>query len=332
VKDVPEWKGKEQILPWLRGFRDFCNGYTVRSGDVQSAIFRCKARITADPSGSWFQETDASTFVRNDVHGNPEWGPSWLALAQHLEEMLVPQDWYERAAENWIKLRQTQHLGKAEDFTDFKTRFLDGLNKYNVARRAKNFGTLPQHEATLKFVDCLPPGIYEEVNLIRSDVLSQPWDHYDRDFTVAWNKVKGHKALTLAARAEEAAAMQASARQAARDYLEEVEVDFVTRRKTPQNRGICTESWDQAPAEFRGPLTVWKDMKREDYNRVSKLHHALVRDKRCAMCRRKKMEHQPVTLFTELKPLDKVTVRIGSAREENTEAETKKENPSEENS
>ncbi|HEX2556978.1 MAG TPA: hypothetical protein VHK86_01530, partial [Nitrososphaera sp.] len=260
VKDVPEWKGKENILPWLRGFRDFCNGYTVRSGDVQSAIFRCKARITADPSGSWFQETDASTFVRNDAQGNPEWGSSWLAFARHLEELLVPQDWYEKAAEAWSRLRQTAGLGRVEDFTDFKTKFMDGLNKYNVARRAKDFGTLAQHETTMKFVECLPPGVYDEVNLKHDDVLSQAWNHYDRDFTIAWNKVKGHKALTLETRAQEAEVLRASVRKVAQEYLEQAEADFVPRRKNPiKTGGSCTLSWDEGPAHLRGPLIVWKD-------------------------------------------------------------------------
>ncbi len=331
VKDVPEWKGKDQVIPWLRGFRDFCSGYSVRPADVQAAIFRCKARITAEPSGSWFQETDAATFVRNDEDGNPEWGASWLALSQHLGDLLLPKDWYEKAAEAWVRLKQTEGLNRAEDFTDYKTRFINGLNKYNAARRHHSFDNLPQHETTMKFVECLPPGVYDEVSLKHSDILSRPWNHYDRDFTVAWTKVKGHKAMVLQGRAEEAETMAAHVRQVARQIFEEAEADFVPRRKTPARvGGNCPAKWDIGPVHLRGPLTVWDGMPRDLYDRVVRIHQTLMKEDRCGTCRRKRSEHTPITLFTKPKALDKVSVRQGQAEEEPGQEENP--DPSEENS
>lgn len=331
VKDVPAWNGKDNILPWLRGFRDFCNGYTVRSGDVQAAIFRCKARITQEPGGSWFQETDAGTFVRLGEDGRPDWAPSWLAFATHLENLLVPRDWYEKAAEAWAKLKVTAALGRADDFTDFKTRFMDGLNKYNVARRARGFGTLGQHETTMKFVECLPPGVYDEVNLKYDDVLSQAWNHYDRDLTIAWAKVKGHRSLALEARAEEAEAFQANVRRATREYLE-AEADFLPRKKmggvgAPRQQQRCILRWEAAPAHLRGPLTPWEGMSRPEYDAMKARYEAIKREGRCASCRGLRATHG--VAFTPVEPWRDVKVprvRQGPAEEEEEAEDLNEEN------
>lgn len=337
VKDVPEWKGKDKILPWLRGFRDFANGYTVRSGDVQSAIFRCKARITQEPTGSWFQETDVGTFVVNGDDGRPEWGPSWLAFAQHLEALLVPKDWYERSAEAWLNVRRTASLDAATDFTDYRTRFQDALNKYNVARRAANFQSLPQDAATQKFVENLPSGIYDEIRLKHSDVLARPWDHYAEDFTIAWNKVKGTRRMALQANAEEAEVLRANVRQVVREQLE-AEVDFIPRRKKPATATTsstrCAESWDLGPADLRGPLIIWKGMDDGERRRVVHKIRRLIKERRCANCRRTRGEHNPTLSFTDPGYLEKTipaAARHGPAEEESGPEDTE-ETPFEENS
>lgn len=281
-KDVPQYTG--QYMAYRRELRDFVYTYeTAVTGNlVRSAMFAIKTGLKeiSDLASS----KDAADFAP----AGSTLLEAWKRYQDWLDAMLISATQHVEEQDSWRKMKQRAR--RAETAQEFYIIFQECLFKFNEACTRTGATRPTATEITRHFIEALPNDVAASARPLAAQVAGA--DGLDRDpylthkdlldyqFALLRKRTTGPKAL-VTKRAREPDSEDEEEGQQAGKALRIQGRPFAT----PNKRGGCRRSWEDAPAKLQGPIAPQPWMTPEERRWTKERHERVRQAGVCARCR-----------------------------------------------